>query len=163
MILASHLRATLEMPAFVVGKFLDDLEDADLLVRPWPSMNHIAWQLGHLISSEHFHVSQVCPGGMPPLPAGFAEQHAQATAAWDDPSRFRSKQEYLARMNEQRAGTLALLSSLSDQQLSRPSPEQLRYFGPTVASVFAGEAAHWMMHVGQWSVVRRKLGKPVLF
>ena len=31
---------------------LSDLSDADLLVRPSPAANHLAWQLGHLISSE---------------------------------------------------------------------------------------------------------------
>ncbi len=29
---------------------LGDLSDADLLVRPVPGANHIAWQLGHMIA-----------------------------------------------------------------------------------------------------------------
>ena len=29
---------------------IDDLSDSDLMVRPAPGCNHIAWQLGHMIS-----------------------------------------------------------------------------------------------------------------
>jgi hypothetical protein len=161
--LAQHIRSTLEMPMFVVNAYLEDLVDADLLVRPLASMNHLAWQLGHLISSENFHINQVCPGGMPSLPEGFANEYSKETAVIDDASFFRSKDEYLSLMREQRTGTLSLLDGLSDDELNRPSPERIRYFGPTVGSVFAGESAHWMMHVGQWAVIRRKLGKPPLF
>src|SRR6516164_9063686 len=32
--------------------FLADLSDADLLVRPVPGANHIAWQFGHVLCSE---------------------------------------------------------------------------------------------------------------
>ena len=32
---------------------LSDLSDAELLVRPVPSANHIAWQLGHMIAGTH--------------------------------------------------------------------------------------------------------------
>ena len=39
-----------------------DLSDADLLVRPAPSANHIAWQLGHLIASERNLVEAAAPG-----------------------------------------------------------------------------------------------------
>ena len=36
----------------ILSMYLSDLSDADLLVRPAPGANHIAWQLGHLIYSE---------------------------------------------------------------------------------------------------------------
>jgi hypothetical protein len=36
-------------------------------------------------------------------------------------------------------------------------------FAPTVMALFLLTANHQMMHAGQFSVVRRKLGKPVLF
>ena len=31
---------------------VSDLSDAELLVRPVPQANHIAWQLGHLILQD---------------------------------------------------------------------------------------------------------------
>ena len=47
-VIQTSLNATKNM----VDMYLADLSDADLLVRPVPVANHIAWQLGHLISSE---------------------------------------------------------------------------------------------------------------
>lgn len=163
MSVAEHIKVSLELPSMVVRMYLDDLTDAELLVRPHPKMNHIAWQLGHLISSEHAHVEQVSPNSMPALPIGFAERHTKETAVSDAASDFLAKHEYLAALEAQRTGTLAVLAGLSDEQLAQPAPAAIHYFGPTVGSVFAGEAAHWMMHAGQWAVVRRKLGKPPLF
>ena len=100
---------------------------------------------------------------MPNLPEGFAERHSKDTAASDDPQDFLAQGEYLELMEQQREGTLRTLDAMSDEQLMAPSPESIRYFGPTVGAVFAGEATHWMMHAGQWAVVRRKLGRPPLF
>ena len=163
MSIAAHIESTLKLPSMVVRMYLQDLADKDLFVRPLANMNHIAWQLGHLISGENFHINQVCPNSMPPLPEGFAENHSRETASSDDPSTFLRKAEYLSLMTEQRNSMLSALNALSDEELAKPSPESISYFGPTVGSVFAGEAAHWMMHAGQWAVVRRKLGKPPLF
>ena len=162
-VVGQHIRDSLALPRYVVGAYLEDLTDAQLLIRPAPGMNHIAWQLGHLIASEFFHVEQVCPGAMPKLPDGFGQQHAAEAAASDDPQDFLTKAEYLDEMDRQRAGTLAAIASLSDEQFAAPSPESIRYFGPTVGAVFSGESTHWMMHAGQWAVVRRQLGKPPLF
>ncbi len=151
------------MPTMVVGKYLEDLSDEDILVRPLATMNHIAWQLGHLISGENYHINQVVPDSMPPLPDGFAEMHTKETAPSDDPKGFLTKEDYLREMTRQRNATLELLDRLTDEELLDRSPESIRYFGPTVGSVFAGESSHWMMHAGQWAVVRRKLGRPPLF
>ena len=158
--LARFIRDSLAMPAWVVERFLEDLSDADLLVRPAEGMNHLAWQLGHLIASEHRHIEIVRGRSMPPLPPGFAERHSKESASSDDPAGFQTKARYIDLMREQRAGTLAVLDSLSDAELQAPPPESLSYFGPSLGCVFSGQASHWMMHLGQWSVVRRQLGKP---
>ena len=54
--------SNLSQADFTVNAYLADLTDAELLVRPVPGINHIAWQWGHLISSEAYLVGQVCPG-----------------------------------------------------------------------------------------------------
>jgi hypothetical protein len=61
------------MAFYLANSYLDDLTDADLLVRPIPGTNHIAWQLGHAIQAEHEMLQGVSPGAMPKLPAGFKE------------------------------------------------------------------------------------------
>ena len=163
MSIGEHIQQTLKLPATVVSMYLEDLSDEDLLRRPSEGSNHIAWQLGHLISSENRLNNTVCPDSMPELPEGFDDRHTKETASLDDPSSFLTKTEYINAMNEQREGTLALLGRLSDDELSAASPDSLAIFGPTVAAVIAGQAAHWMMHAGQWAVVRRQLGKEPLF
>ena len=163
MSIAAQIKNELQLPTFVVQGYLQDLTDEDLLRRPVRNANHIAWQLGHLITAENNLNNMVCPDTMPALPEGFAEKHAKETAASDDPAAFCTKDEYLQAMQEQRAGTLALLDTLSDEDLARPAPEQIQKFGATVGAVIAGQSAHWMMHAGQWVALRRKLGKPPLY
>ena len=46
------LRLDLKANHAILTNYLSDLSDADLLVRPAPGANHIAWQLGHLIVAE---------------------------------------------------------------------------------------------------------------
>lgn len=147
----------------VCDAYLGDLNDADLLVRPVPGINHIAWQLGHLIAAEHDMLEAVRPHSMPELPAGFREKHSKKTAASDDPKAFCTKAQYLEQFKKQRAGTLALLEKMSDSDLDQQAPEQLRSFLKTVADVFTMQSTHWLMHAGQWAVVRRKLDRPPLF
>jgi hypothetical protein len=66
-------------------------------------------------------------------------------------------------METQRAGTLSLLDRLSDDELEQPAPEEIQKIGATVGAVIAGQSAHWMMHAGQWVIVRRQLGKEAAF
>jgi hypothetical protein len=147
----------------VAGAYLADLTDGDLLIRPVPGTNHIAWQLGHLIGAEHDLIEMVAPGSMPKLPEGFKEKHSKQTAELDDPKAFCTKAEYLKLLKEQRTGTLAALAKMSEAALSQPAPEALRTHLKTVGDVFSMQGGHVLMHAGQWAVVRRKLGRKPLF
>src|SRR5438309_475968 len=80
--------------------YVSDLSDADLLVRPAPGANHVAWQLGHLIAAEQSLVSKQVPGAVyPELPAGFGERHNKNTAATEPPKGFATKGEYVTLFN----------------------------------------------------------------
>ena len=147
----------------IAQAYLADLTDGDLLVRPVPGANHIAWQLGHLVSAEHDLIEMVVPGSMPKLPAGFKEKHSKQTAASDDPKALCTKAEYLTLLKEQRAGTLAALAKQSETDLSKPAPEPMRSHLDTVGDLFLMQGGHLLMHAGQWAVVRRKLGRKPLF
>ena len=157
------IRASIDAQTMIVNMYLGDLSDADLLVRPVEGANHIAWQLGHLISSEHKMIDAVCPGSMPPLPEGFDERYTSETAGSDEADDFLTKDEYMRLAGEQRAAALAALETLSDDRLDAAAPESMPEFVPTVGAVFSIQPTHWMMHAGQWAVIRRKLGRPPLF
>src|SRR5262245_17775919 len=148
----------------LVAWFLDDLSDADLLVRPVPGANHIAWQMGHLIQAVRHLISQELPdAAYPDLPAGFAEKHTKETVTRDATSDFCTRSEYLGAFNRTRQATRAALRKLADADLDRPTKGSMAKFAPTLGAIFLLVSDHSLMHGGQFSVVRRKLNKPVLF
>jgi hypothetical protein len=158
------IRTGLEFSRKMLEWIVSDLSDADLLVRPVPEANHLAWQLGHLISSERSIVMEQLPSAsLPELPEGFAEAHGKSTSTSDDASGFRTRDEYVALLGKIREATISELEKLTDADLDRPTVGNLAGFCPTLASAFGLLNDHIMMHLGQGTVVRRKLGKPVLF
>jgi hypothetical protein len=154
------IRASLGMSDFLVQRYLEDLTPQEMLVRPAGDANHIAWQLGHLIQSEHHLVEAAVPGSMPPLPAGFKERHTKDTGASNNPADFLSKDEYLRIAKEVRAGTLKALSSLSEADFDKPVTGRVPPFIKRAGDAFVLIGGHWSSHTGQWVVVRRKLGRP---
>ena len=70
------IQAALKSTAGLPGWYLSDLSEADILVRPVPGADHIAWQFGHLIDSEPHLVKMVLPDAkFPQMPPGFSEKH----------------------------------------------------------------------------------------
>ena len=142
---------------------LADFSDQDMLVRPVPGANHVAWQLGHLANSEHNMVNAVSPGATPPLPAGFAEKFNKETAKLDDAKAFPSKAEILDTLTKVRTASIAWVKTLSEADLQRPTPERLQRLAATVEQMLILMPSHIAMHIGQIQVLRRKLGRPVMF
>ena len=96
---------------------------------------------------------------MPELPAGFAEKYSKESAASDDSSQFASKDELLQAYRTQRDGTLAVLAKQSDSDLDVATGVS---YAPTVGDLLRMQAEHWLMHCGQWVIIRRNNGKPVV-
>lgn len=156
------INATLATSSMVMNSYLGDLTDEELLVRPTEGCNHIAWQLGHLISSECALLEMIAPGAAAELPEGFADKHSKETTGDDDASNFCTKQEYLDLFEKVHSATAAALEKCSDDDLDQPGPEHFAQMFPTVGHVYILIATHGMMHAGQFVPVRRKLGKPVV-
>ena len=154
------IRQVIEMGNTVGMGYLSDLTDDDLLQRPDPGCNHVNWQVGHLIVSENHSINQAVPDSMPPLPAGFAEKYSPSTAGRDDLSAFATKAELMETLQQQRAATLNVLGTLSAEDLDKATGIS---YAPTVSSLFTLQGTHWLMHAGQWVVVRRQLGHAPLF
>jgi hypothetical protein len=158
------LKTALSSTQDLVGRYLGDLSDADLLVRPVPGANHIAWQMGHLINAERGLLGPDLPGVVyPELPVGFSGQHGKDTAAMDPPKGFKTKAEYLGLFNRFREATLQAVDKLSDADLDKPTTGVMKDFAPTLGALLVLQSNHTLMHAGQFTVVRRKLGKPILF
>jgi uncharacterized damage-inducible protein DinB len=159
----SAIRIAIESASTIVNGYLSDLTDAQLFHRPAPGCNHINWQLGHLILSEHNMMEGCFPGEMPSLPEGFTARYSRDNCQSDEANQFDSKGTLMALHREQREATLRLLEAVTSEELDRPSPESMRSYAPNVAAAFLMQDIHWTMHAGQWAVVRRQLGYPPLF
>lgn len=154
------IKLNLEMAQFVGMGYLSDLSDADLMRRPCAGCNHLNWQVGHLILAEHTLMNTVLPGSMPDLPAGFAEKYAKETATVDDPQKFCTKAELLAAFEPQRAATMKSLAATAAEDFDKATGID---YAPTLGAMFSLQGSHWMMHCGQWAVVRRQLGHAPMF
>ncbi len=157
--LAQHLAANFELLKMTIA----DMSDADLLVRPVPGANHPKWQIGHLAGVEGKLLMQAGGTGFPELPAGFSDRFNKTTAGNDDPAFFPSKEAMLDIYSKVRAAAVAWVKTLSPQDMEKPGPEELRSFAATVGDLILMTSTHLTMHLGQIQVLRRKLGKPVLF
>ena len=147
------------MADMVCMSYLADMSESELMIRPHAECNHLNWQLGHLIESEHGMIEKIRPGTMPALPNGFADKYTKETAGIDNQSAFSSKEELMSTYKAQRAGTLAVLAKTSEQEMDAPTGVD---FAPTVGAMFVLQGSHWLMHCGQWVIVRRSLGKPIV-
>lgn len=153
------VRKQCEIADFMLDSYLADVTSEELLHRPAPGANHVAWQLGHLITAETRLIEAAVPGSMPALPAGFAERHVKDTAGSDNAADFLPKEEYMKVAKSVRAGMLKVLDSLSDADFDKPVSGRLPPWIKKAGDCFITAAGHWVLHSGQWVVLRRHLGR----
>jgi hypothetical protein len=158
-LLVSQLQGNLGVLQMTLAEF----SDADMMVRPAPAANHATWQLGHLCRAEVNLMNMVKPGSMPELPAGFADRFDKKTATSDDLKAFETKQELLDLFGKIRQATINVAKSISASDLDTAMPEKMQRLAKNSGEMLAMQAGHVTMHIGQFQVIRRKLGKPVLF
>lgn len=96
-------------------------------------------------------------------PAGFAEKFSKENSKIDDPKAFPSKKELVELLSKTRQKTVAWAKGLSDADMAKPVVGNMNKMCPTVAHMALMQIGHIAMHVGQFQVIRRKLGKPILF
>jgi hypothetical protein len=146
----------------VTERYLDDLTDADLLVRVHPRAHNVAWQLGHLVVSEAKMIAGAVAGLQFDLSVEFLAQHSKEGDTFDEYTCWHSKEHYLELLRSTRQVTLNALSALSPEEMATPGPEEMRGYAPTVGSAFVMVGSHELMHSGQIAVLRRFLDKRVV-
>jgi len=154
------IRGAFARAQMVSDMLLEDLDESEIMMRPAEHANHIAWQLGHLIVSFNMFGNKVRADSMPALPEGFVEQHSKETSASDDASGFLSKGEYLDLLNQNREGLVGLVA---EADLDAAAPEEMQGYCQSVGDMLDLAASHELMHSGQITVLRRRLGKPIKF
>ena len=154
------LITNLKTSAMVCGSYLDDLTDEEAMQRPHPDCNHINWQIGHLIASE-YGMASAC-GELPALPEGFADKYSKEAAASDNASDFVPKSELMKIAAAQHEAVVNLIGGMSDEDFDKPGPESMRSYAPTMGALASMLGSHWMMHAGQFVVLRRQLGRDIV-
>ncbi len=156
------IQSASNLSSMVLKSYVGDMEDADLMRRPHAECNHLAWQLGHLIASEVMLLEMAAPGQGTELPEGFTEAHSKEQIKNDNPADFCDKETYLQLFDKVRAASQAALQAYPEADLDKETSEDFRSFCPTMGDLFNLIATHPMMHAGQFVIVRRELGKPIL-
>jgi hypothetical protein len=157
------IRASLRISDSLVQGYLADITPDEMFHRPVPGANHIAWQLGHLITSERNLIEAAAPGSMPALPEGFAEIYRRGKTPSDDPADYLPKEEYIQLAKQVRAATLKALDRFAEANFAKPVTARVPPFITCAGDCFATVGPHWSLHAGQWVVIRRALNRPVMF
>lgn len=156
------IKMNIKCADMVCGAYLGDLTNEEAMKRPHADCNHINWQLGHLIKADYDMCTGCIPDSLPALPEGFADKYTKETASSDNASDFIPKDELMGIFQNQRKAITDVLAGLSEEQLAGPAPESMQSYAPTVAAAFSMIGSHWLMHAGQWVVVRRELGREIM-
>jgi hypothetical protein len=158
-LLANSLAGNFEM----LKSHLADFSDADLIVRPVPAANHTAWQLSHLLGLEAMLCHMYAPEAAPKLPEGFKKLGGAEGSKIDDAAQFMKKDELLEHLGRTSKGLAGWVRAMTPEDLDKPGPAEFKGWVNTIGELIIGIGGHTMMHVGQIQVIRRKLGKKVLF
>ena len=155
------IRQSLGMADMLLNGYTGDLSDSEILLQPVEGMNHIAWQIGHLVSTERVFVEMIKPGNSPALTNQFEEVHSRTETKGTKPEDFLTKDAYMAIYNAQRAVTLKVLDELTDAELDSETEGNIAKFAPTFGALLNMIALHYLMHLGQFVAVRRTAQKPI--
>ncbi|MCA9014196.1 MAG: DinB family protein [Planctomycetaceae bacterium] len=155
------IRSGLESSKNWACTLLDDMRETPL-VEPTPhGGNHPLWVLGHLIVSESFLLDQ-CLQGKPNRFPEYAELFGAGSTPVADASKYPAYDEIRPLFDQIRQDTLALLDTLSEDDLDQASHHTENPFFSTVGNCFQAMIMHTMNHSGNVTDARRAAGKPPL-
>ncbi len=158
------LKMNLETCTGMTLPMIQDMKDAPLTFPTASGGNHPLWILGHLAYSEGSVLQEIMLGEPNPL-ADWKEAFGAGTEPISDAAKYPPFDEVLSKCQEIHQATLALLDSMSEEDLDTTSkacpPEYESYFG-TRRQCFQMIASHWLMHQGQVADARRTAGRKPL-
>jgi len=157
------IRMSLDMSKGWVMGLVADIQDAPLTAPTGKGGNHPLWCVGHLAYSEGNLVNHYIQGNANPL-ADWADLFGQGSQPLDDASKYPPIGAVIGKFDEVRAGTMAFLATLGEQDLDKPShapPERKEWFG-TIGQCLAAIPVHCAFHGGQIADARRMAGRQPL-
>lgn len=141
----------------VLGRFVDDLTEQEMLHRITPKANCAAWTIGHLVLSDRRGLTQFGVP-LPPLPDGFEKRFSRDEGC-PQAGEFGDVSMLMPLFRQQRSALIDAVKRATPEQLDKPLEKPHPVFG-TAAELANFLAFHSMMHAGQISQIRRHLGRP---
>jgi uncharacterized damage-inducible protein DinB len=149
-------------------ELLDTIDPADWFRMPSPPVTHIAWQVGHLATSQ-FRLTTVFlrepkPSDAEWMPPEFLASFRRDTVPYADADRYPSPAEIRATFDSVHEHVLAELRTYRDADLEAPvlSPQPHRIVKTKREALFWC-SRHEMIHAGQIALLRRLLGQPPMW
>ena len=158
-----YVKMSLEMSNGWIMGLAEDMKDSPL-TKPTPNGgNHALWCVGHLAYSEGNLVGVFIKGQANPV-ADWEHLFNQGTTPSDDASTYPTMDELIAKLQELRAQTMAMLNEMSDEDLDNPShaPDEMKDWFGTVGQCLAAIPIHFAFHGGQIADARRAAGRQPL-
>ncbi len=153
------LPGQLEMGGFLFDKFTSDLSDAEYFKRPAPNTNHVAWNVGHIATSEDSMVAAITGGAMK-LSEDLHKLFGGSSECLDDSTKYPSRGELDEMYKNARAITIEQFNMFDEAKWSDPAPEGWPAdMFPTLGSIWAILPTHQFWHIGQITVCRQTMGK----
>ncbi len=143
---------------------LEDIEASDWFFQPAPGVQHVAWQVGHLASSQVTLVHARCFGKTPTdhIPARFKVLFGKGSSPDDDPSLYPAPTEIRRVFDAVHSEVLELVRSISPDELDRPTAGDPHPMFTNKGQCIAMVSLHESFHAGQIALTRRILGKAPL-
>ncbi len=145
----------------MIDMTLADFSDADMMFRPVKAAQSCDLADGSSGQRDLRGMVTTCDASVV-FPFEDDPRFGKSKASFDDAAFFPNKAELLSRFDQAMDVAAAWVAKLSDADFAKPTPERMQRFAPTVGSVAILLASHPFMHLGQFQVTRRALGKPHL-
>ncbi|MCA9271650.1 MAG: DinB family protein [Phycisphaerales bacterium] len=128
----------------------------------FPGANHAAWVVGHLATTDEFFYKTLA-GGEGVLPKSWDELFGMNSKCEADSSKYPTRTELMAALNERREKLEAWFAALTDEDLMQPITGELEMFAKTVAQLGPSLSFHDGFHAAQISAARRASGLAPMF
>lgn len=153
------LLAQLGTGEYLFDKFTSDLSDAEYFKVPAANTNHVAWNIGHIATSEDSMVAAVTGGSMK-FSQDLHKMFGGSSECFEDAAKYPSRGEIDEMRQNARANAIEQIKMFDEAKWNDPAPQGWPTdLFPTLGSVWALLATHQFWHIGQITVCRQTLGK----
>ena len=148
----------LTQSGMLLNRYTADLTPQEFLHRPAAKANCAAWTVGHLVLTDRGVLKRLNLIDLPALPDGFEKRFSRDEGCPQAES-FGDVSVLLPLFNQHRQRLIDAVKRATSQQLQTPLDKPHPMFS-NVGEQALFMAAHTAMHAGQFTIIRRSLGRP---